>query len=218
MKKLYNQMMDLHNHTNLSDGEDTVEEIIKNAIDYEIEIIGITDHYHQIDDIDIYFRIIEYFQKKYSKKIKILKGIEIDIARLSEPIDLNIIERSDYILIENLEYIANFDKGIQLIKELIDRYNGIVGLAHINFERFIQRFGKNEFLNLLAFMGANELCWEINSNFENGFYDRLLYNRSEEIDYIIDTISKYNVSVIAGSDTHSLYYFNFKRLSDVNNF
>ena len=37
-------MIDLHMHTNHSDGTDTVEELLKNAENSNLEIISITDH------------------------------------------------------------------------------------------------------------------------------------------------------------------------------
>lgn len=46
-------MIDLHIHTNYSDGTDTVEELLKNAEKRQLEIISITDH----DSIDAYYEL-----------------------------------------------------------------------------------------------------------------------------------------------------------------
>ena len=46
-------MIDLHTHTNHSDGTDSVEEILKNAEKNNIEILSITDH----DSVDAYFEL-----------------------------------------------------------------------------------------------------------------------------------------------------------------
>lgn len=48
-------MIDLHMHTNHSDGTDSVEELLKNAEKKHLEVISITDHdsidaYHEIDE------------------------------------------------------------------------------------------------------------------------------------------------------------------------
>lgn len=41
----FNCFMDFHNHTIWSDGDDSPEEIIINAINHQIEAVGITDHF-----------------------------------------------------------------------------------------------------------------------------------------------------------------------------
>ena len=51
-------MIDLHIHTNNSDGTDTVEELLKKAQDLKLEYISITDHdtckaYEKLKEIDI---------------------------------------------------------------------------------------------------------------------------------------------------------------------
>jgi len=46
-------MIDLHVHTNHSDGTDSLEELLKNAEKAKLEVISITDH----DSIDAYLEI-----------------------------------------------------------------------------------------------------------------------------------------------------------------
>lgn len=46
-------MIDLHTHTNHSDGTDSVEELLKNAEKSNIEILSITDH----DSVGAYFEL-----------------------------------------------------------------------------------------------------------------------------------------------------------------
>ena len=65
-------MIDLHMHTNFSDGTDTVTEILKKAEEKKLEYISITDHntcaaYNELNKIDI--------KKYYSGKI--IKGVEL---------------------------------------------------------------------------------------------------------------------------------------------
>jgi len=50
-------MIDLHLHTNYSDGTDTVKELLKNAESQKQDIISITDHdsvdaYNELENID----------------------------------------------------------------------------------------------------------------------------------------------------------------------
>lgn len=51
-------MIDLHIHTNNSDGTDTVEELLKKAENLKLEYIAITDHdtcsgYNELKKLDI---------------------------------------------------------------------------------------------------------------------------------------------------------------------
>ena len=65
-------MIDLHIHTNNSDGSDSVIEILKNAEKLGLKVIAITDHdtckaYEELEKIDV--------SKYYSGKI--IKGVEL---------------------------------------------------------------------------------------------------------------------------------------------
>lgn len=65
-------MIDLHMHTNNSDGSDTTEELIKNAEDMKLKYISITDH----DNLHAHEEIREeHLEKLFSGKI--ITGIEI---------------------------------------------------------------------------------------------------------------------------------------------
>ena len=76
-------MIDLHMHTNYSDGTDSVVELLQNAEIANLEIISITDHntakaYEELEKIDI--------AKFYSGKI--IPGIEINTKILGVPIEI----------------------------------------------------------------------------------------------------------------------------------
>ena len=81
-------MIDLHMHTNYSDGSDSVEELLENAEKLELEYISITDHdnckaYKELKNPEI--------RNKFSGKI--IPGIEIKCAyesRLIEVLGYNI--------------------------------------------------------------------------------------------------------------------------------
>ena len=57
-------MIDLHLHTNYSDGTDTVKELLVNAENNNLEIISITDH----DSIDSYYEIENSEIRNYLKE------------------------------------------------------------------------------------------------------------------------------------------------------
>ena len=48
-------MIDLHTHTNISDGTDTVKELLENANNINLEVLSITDH----DTTDAYYEVIK---------------------------------------------------------------------------------------------------------------------------------------------------------------
>ena len=48
-------MIDLHTHTNISDGTDTVKELLENANNINLEVLSITDH----DSTDAYYDVIK---------------------------------------------------------------------------------------------------------------------------------------------------------------
>lgn len=66
-------MIDLHIHTNHSDGTDTVEELLKNAEKKKLEIISITDH----DSIDAYYELENNPNLRNLYKGQIIIGSEL---------------------------------------------------------------------------------------------------------------------------------------------
>lgn len=64
-------MIDLHTHTNSSDGEKTPKELIDLAINKKITTLAITDH----DTIDSIERAVEYAK---NKEILLIPGIEVE--------------------------------------------------------------------------------------------------------------------------------------------
>ena len=76
-------MIDLHIHTNCSDGTDTIIELLEKAENLKLEYISITDHdncnaYEQLENIDI--------NKLY--KGKLIPGIEIKCSYLKRTIEV----------------------------------------------------------------------------------------------------------------------------------
>ena len=65
-------MIDLHTHTNISDGTDSPSELIQKAIDAGLEIIAITDHDSTAGIAEAITKI-----KSQSSNIKLVPGAEI---------------------------------------------------------------------------------------------------------------------------------------------
>lgn len=71
--------IDIHNHSTFSDGEFTPDKLISVKASLGIDLIGITDHYDAIKDIDYYFETLKSKSKQYKKYVTTLTGVEIDI-------------------------------------------------------------------------------------------------------------------------------------------
>jgi len=76
-------MVDLHLHTNYSDGTDTVKELLVNAENNNLDIISITDH----DSIDSYYEI-ENSEIRNLFKGKIIVGTELKTYYNGVPIEV----------------------------------------------------------------------------------------------------------------------------------
>ncbi len=77
----------LHQHSNFSDGKNSMEEVVLSAIERGMESIGISDHSYTafdesycllLSDYPNYDKEIKRLKEKYKDKIKIFKGIELD--------------------------------------------------------------------------------------------------------------------------------------------
>lgn len=68
-------MIDLHIHTNYSDGADTLIEVLNKAEKMNLEVISITDH----DNCEVYEELAELDVEKYYSG-KIIPGVEIKCA------------------------------------------------------------------------------------------------------------------------------------------
>ena len=98
---------DLHMHTVYTDGLNTIEEMVKEAVGIGREYIGFTDHSkseyqaHGMDDRRYaeYSREIDSMRKKYDGRIEILKSSEVDILKDgSLDFSRKSLEMMDYVL------------------------------------------------------------------------------------------------------------------------
>jgi DNA polymerase (family 10)/histidinol-phosphatase (PHP family) len=220
MNKMYSLIMDLHNHTEFSDGVNTIDEIIKNAIKYKISILGISDHYESIDSLSKYLKKLKYYQREYHDRITILKGVEIDISTLINcaPEENLIFSAFDYILIENTEYLADIEMFYDILRKYKKMYDIAFGLAHLDFVKLYKKIGEKEFFEFFRFIENQNIFFEINTSYENVFYNNLLYDRTKHQKIILKKISDYNIEISVGSDTHSLDEYSHHRIVKGNEF
>ena len=111
-------MIDLHIHSQHSDGTDSVVEILEKAQKKNLEYISITDHntcsaYQELKNIDV---------KKYYKG-KIITGIELNTVVLDIPIEILGYDIDAEIMQKNLNgiYLTPNERNYLEIKRLYDK-------------------------------------------------------------------------------------------------
>ncbi|HPZ75142.1 MAG TPA: PHP domain-containing protein, partial [Candidatus Pacearchaeota archaeon] len=80
----------MHLHSNYSDGQNTLEEVIICAISLGINKICFTDHVWKTSEwVEDYLNEIEYLRIKYQTNIDIIAGVEAKLLNLDGEIDLD---------------------------------------------------------------------------------------------------------------------------------
>ncbi|MFX1498191.1 MAG: PHP domain-containing protein [Promethearchaeota archaeon] len=207
----------LHVHSSYSDGRNSINEIVKKAVEYNLNYIAITDHFtnswkakiipslNSRDKIHNYLEEITQQQQYLRQKnidLKLFKGIEIDISS-SESYILNLIDpfKFDIIL---FEYLEN-PEGIAFIKNIIKNWKSrsmtqslfpILGLAHFDPSFFIY----GSLTVLINFLKEYDIYFEFNSSYSQ-------YYSVKNNDFFIK-LRKYNVLVGIGCDSHDLKSLN----------
>jgi len=111
----------IHSHTNYCDGNNTAEEMVLAAIAKGMKTIGISTHGPlpfeskwsiDKDKVDTYIDEINDLKEKYSDKIEVLLGMELDyfIDTEFEHIDKSLFEKLDY-FVGSIHYLGRFDDG-----------------------------------------------------------------------------------------------------------
>ncbi|MBI3632709.1 MAG: DNA polymerase/3'-5' exonuclease PolX [Candidatus Vogelbacteria bacterium] len=128
---------DLHMHSNISDGDDTILEMVGAVKQKDYEYIAITDHSSSMgmvkgvkkDNIDHYLSLVNEARKKFST-IHILAGSEVDISK---------------------------DGSLYLPDECLRRLDWVVASVHLNIkmtaDEMTKRYLKaieNPFVNVIA--------------------------------------------------------------------
>ncbi len=164
---------DLHTHTNATDGKNTLKEMAEAASEKGYSYFAVTEHSKKVamagglneSDLEKQIREIDALNKKL-KKIKIIKGIEVDILEDGN-LDLpdTILKELD-LVIGAIHYNLNLTKKKQtrrILKAMENPYFNI--LAHPTGRMINRRSGID--INMEEIMGeaADIGCFlEINSN------------------------------------------------------
>jgi len=203
--------MNLHNHTNFSDGAWSPFEIIQKACDENLDIIGISDHLQttktpsvKIEDLPNYIEHIENLKAQFKNKIKVVSGIEIDSCPDRSPFvrDLSSFLHDsgsfylDYVLVE---YIGDpLWDGLSLDEfiKIRNKWDKTVGLAHWNPEYLLETLGLEK---LVKSISESDLFIEITS-FSR--YNRNGISPFERERPLFKRLAELGVKFAVGSDTH----------------
>ncbi len=231
-------IQDIHSHTYYSFcGKDKPETIVEAAIDGGIELFGISDHSYGIgqsksnvfmskdDDLfeDYERTLIRYYdhinliKQKYSKKIKILCGIEVgtDLGRNRAPLPESVdISFFDYCLVEGVDQIENSSLKGDIFK-FAKRAGCTTGIAHTDMFSFIKSLGLKP-LEYFKKLAEHNIFWEMNVSFdsihnyrEHGYVIEFFNNPEQQ-----EIIRKSGVKLSVGFDSHRVEDYRSDRVKD----
>ncbi|MCM8816764.1 MAG: DNA polymerase/3'-5' exonuclease PolX [Candidatus Omnitrophica bacterium] len=199
---------DMHIHTNWSDGSNTVEEIVKRAIEKGYKFIGLADHSKTskfaggltIEELRKRNKEIDEISKKYPE-ITILKGMEVDIlgdGSLDYPNE--VLAELDFVI---GSIHQGFKKNVteRMLKAMENPYLDIIG--HPTGRLISSREGYDVDIDMvIEYAGKTGTCLEINA-----YYDRLDLN-----DTNILKAKEKKVIICIGTDAHSVYMMEYMKL------
>jgi len=175
-------MIDLHVHTNHSDGTDSLEELLKNAEKAKLEVISITDH----DSIDAYFELEKNQELRNIYQGEIIVGTELramykktNIEILGYGIDyhkLHILEVDQFLIQEKMlkHFKQVADKlGVRYEKDVEVKRNDPKNFyASHTFARSVLKFEENnQIFEKMGLMFKVEEFYRVHeSNIKSPFY------------------------------------------------
>ena len=111
---------DLHTHTVFSDGQNTIEEMVRAAIRRNMVSIGISDHSYTAcdesycmrkDDLPLYIAEIRHIAEKYKEQISVFAGLELDyysdLDAMCEDLDIDKMQLLEKLAGINYQYDAD---------------------------------------------------------------------------------------------------------------
>lgn len=197
------KLTDLHNHTTYSyDGQNSIEEIIKNAISHSIDVVGICDHQFSINEkLPIYIEEVNFYKEKYKDKIEVKCGLEIGTRPNPNNLILSYINMLDYCLFESIDSLCAMD--LYEFLEWTRLFKIKKGLAHTDIFSLSDRYQ----VDMIKIMKEYDLFFEINTSGNyNYYYDFITNPRKQQL------ISDEKLPLSLGSDTHWIRDFNINKL------
>lgn len=165
----YPRIMDFHVHSTFSDGFHSISEVVKAAIQNEVQELCFTDHYSEFKpslDLTIledYIEGISAVKKRFSSQIRVHHGIEIDMTS-----DVSFSELMDYswdlVLCEYVFTTNDWENNFTLVCQLKKEYPNLrVGLAHPN----LTRLRSDRLISVLEAIQSLQIIVEANANYRN---------------------------------------------------
>ncbi len=204
--------LNLHIHSNYSDGKQTIWQIVEKSIKLELNYIAITDHFtnswkawvstlNNNETISAYLDEISNCQLYLANNninLMVLKGIEVDLASSEQFIKKSVqIDKFDLIL---FEYLQSYE-SIAFIENIIYYWKNqmndpirfpVLGLAHFDPSYFIT----SDLDTLMKFLKKHIIYFEFNPSYPSFYSPR--YER------FFEKLRDYQIPVAIGCDSHNL--------------
>ena len=184
-----------HIHTNYTDGDNSVFEICKKAIELKIPLIAFTEHVRKdlSYDFNALLNDIEQARNEFPDVI-ILSGVEVKVLPNGDlDVDKSILRDVDYPIIAFHNFPANLELYINALKiALENKY--VNGWAHpgLFLVRTNLTLPRTTIIEIFKIMEKNDILLEINSKYE--------LPKKEWIELALE----HGVQMVRGSDVHSV--------------
>ena len=200
-------MLNLHNHTNYSDGRHSPRDIVEAAIRAGLTAVGISDHYRttrvrsvQPSNLDEYIEHVRRLSLHYKDKIRVLAGVEID-ACPERTEDLAYLpagqlNKLDFILFENVQDEQAGGMGLWELFDMRKELLPPVGLAHNDI---VRNFAEIDHSVLIPVLETNKLFLELCTSSRHSKLQRPLYRHSADF---FAKLKGTKVELAFGADTH----------------
>jgi len=198
-------MMSLHNHTTYSDGKLTPVEVVEAALAAGMGHVAITDHFAtqkvrsvRQDELGQYVASIKEIASRYTGKIRVLAGVEIDASPKRtdfETLPYEQLGKLDFVL---LEYVQDQLWGGMDLWEILPYRRRLachVGLAHNDIGKNFRDTNSASLVNLLE---SHEIFVELCSSLRNSKFGKPYYRYAEQ--FFRNAGGRVAVSI--GTDAH----------------
>jgi len=171
---------DFHLHSTGSDGKLTPEEVVNNSIKAGVKYMCFTDHYPVSEEVtswmkgfhsEEYCAEVQRLQKKYSKKIKIAFGAEIDWLENYASWTKKEIGKKKYDFILGSVHFLKLKNGkyrqfysLDRVNELVKEYGSIKALVHEYYSQ-LRKMVKSGMFDCIAHMDLIKMFNENSSLF-----------------------------------------------------
>ena len=198
--------INLHTHTLYSDGDFTVQEIVRSAFQAGLTHVAITDHFETSKvinplkrmDFERYMRDIRATRMMYDGRVNVLAGVEIDTN--PERCDLydlpfDLLNQLDLVLFEYVEDPLQGGIPLNELRSLAKSLTVPFGFCHWDMDRIYRDREPSWLADKLAEMDA---FVEVPTSQHYVRQGRFLYEHSERFYRAFDK----KVKVSIGTDTH----------------